>query len=63
MAKGIKCPLGHTRVWKKGYTPTRSMGLKPRYVCFECGKTFYVEPPPAKPKAKKPKTKKKGSKK
>ena len=57
----VKCPLGHTRVWRKGYTPTRSMGLKARYVCFECGKTFY--PPAPQAKEAKPKGKPGSSKK
>jgi len=44
MATGIKCPnrkCGSTRVWKKGMTPTRQ-GEKQRYVCFKCGRTFYL---------------------
>lgn len=41
MAQGMKCPRGHTRVWRKGYVPLRT-GLKARYVCFTCGKTFYA---------------------
>lgn len=49
MAAGIKCPKGHTRVWRKGYVPTRT-GLKARFVCFTCGKTFYG--PDAKSKKK-----------
>jgi transposase-like protein len=41
MAAGVKCPKGHTRVWKKGVVPTKQ-GNKPRYVCFTCGRTFYL---------------------
>ena len=44
MATGIKCPnrkCGSTRVWKKGYNPTRQ-GEKQRFVCFTCGRTFYA---------------------
>ena len=40
MALDIKCPEGHTKVWKKGCVPTRK-GPKTRYVCFICGRTFY----------------------
>ena len=41
-----------TKCWKKGEVPSRS-GLKQRYVCFDCGRTFYkLDPKPAKPKAK-----------
>ena len=68
MATGVKCPAGHTRVWKKGTTPSLS-GPKTRYICYVCGKTFYSEPPKAKPvgkpvvlkgtKAKKPRSTKK----
>ena len=54
MAEGMKCPAGHTRVWKKGVVPTRT-GQKARYVCFVCGKTFYK--PESKPKTAKPKAK------
>lgn len=41
MAEKIKCPNGHTRVWKKGVVPTVH-GKKDRFVCYECGKTFYA---------------------
>ena len=42
------CPNCSSRsVWKKGKTPTRK-GQRKRYVCVDCGRTFYVE------KAKKP---------
>lgn len=52
MATGIRCPNGHTRVWKKGVVPTRK-GQKVRYVCFTCGKTFYAPTAKRKPKSKK----------
>lgn len=55
MAEKIKCPNGHTRVWKKGAVPTIH-GKKDRFVCYECGKTFYA---PAKQKT----TRKSGKKK
>ena len=51
MAVKIACPEGHTRVWAKGFVPTRS-GPKQRYVCFTCGRTFYK--PKAEAKAAKP---------
>lgn len=38
----VKCPQGHTKVWKKGKMPTRQ-GPKQRYVCFTCGATFYAD--------------------
>jgi len=44
MAKGIVCPnkkCRGTRIWMKGKTPTRK-GEKQRYVCFKCGRTFYL---------------------
>lgn len=44
MVTGIKCPSGHTSVWKKGTTPTRS-GAKVRYICTTCGRTFYKPKP------------------
>jgi transposase-like protein len=52
----IRCPEGHTKVWKKGEVPSRT-GPKQRYVCFTCGRTFYKP----KPVAKKPKSGKKKS--
>ena len=59
MATGIKCPEGHTKVWMKGKVPSRK-GLKTRYVCYTCGRSFYkgaadVVKPKAK-RARKPKT-------
>jgi hypothetical protein len=50
----IKCPEGHTKVWKKGMVPTRK-GPKVRYVCFTCGRSFYA------PKSKASKRPKGGS--
>jgi transposase-like protein len=44
MVEQIKCPEGHTKVWKKGSVPTRK-GPKARYVCFACGRTFYKKAP------------------
>ena len=50
MVTGIKCPdpkcksnrpNGTPRIWRKGRTPTRR-GEKQRYVCFVCGRTFYL---------------------
>jgi len=41
----IKCPEGHTRVWKKGSSPTRK-GPKVRYICYTCGRSFYHERKP-----------------
>ena len=41
MTTGLKCPKGHSRIWKKGVTPTRK-GEKQRYICFVCGRTFYA---------------------
>ena len=29
-----------THVWKKGNTPSR-YGLRQRYICFDCGASFY----------------------
>jgi len=52
MAQNIRCPEGHTKVWKKGAVPTRK-GPKVRYVCYTCGRTFYK--PDAKKKIKKAK--------
>ena len=55
MATGIKCPnrkcpsntgKAERHIWAKGYTPTLQ-GEKRRYVCYVCGKTFYL--PGAKP--------------
>lgn len=59
MAKGIACPACKgTRVWAKGYTPTRT-GKKARYICFACGKTFYKVKAEPKPRVKKSKSTKK----
>lgn len=40
MAENVTCPVGHKQVWRKGKVPTRT-GLKQRYVCFTCGRTFF----------------------
>ena len=40
MAEKIKCPAGHSGAWLKGFVPTRH-GKKARYICPECGRTFY----------------------
>ena len=49
MGSVIKCPeCGSTRVWKVGVVPTRK-GMKTRYKCTKCARTFYYVPP--KPKA------------
>jgi len=61
MTDKITCPEGHTRVWAKGQVPSRS-GLKQRYVCYICGRTFYkpkVEAKVVKPRVKKAKSSKK----
>jgi len=55
MAENIKCPEGHTKVWRKGLVPTRS-GPKVRYICYTCGRSFYA---PDKPKVRKPRASKK----
>ena len=44
-----------TRCWKKGGVPTRT-GVKQRYICFDCGRSFYlVEKKVATPEPKKKK--------
>ena len=48
----IKCPVGHDRVWLKGKVPTRK-GLKARYLCYECGRSFYAPDKPAPKKVSK----------
>lgn len=40
--KGVKCPDGHENVWRRGMVPNRH-GPKQRYVCIDCGSTFYAE--------------------
>ena len=60
--KGLKCPVGHTTIWKVGTVPTRT-GPRVRYKCSTCARSFYAkgaldkpEPKPAvadKPKPKK----------
>lgn len=38
---GYKCPkCGSHRIWKKGYVPTIG-GKKLRYICTDCGHSFY----------------------
>jgi transposase-like protein len=44
MVEQIRCPEGHTKVWKKGCVPSRK-GPKVRYVCYTCGRTFYKPKP------------------
>ena len=48
MTQGLKCPRckATEHIWRKGYHPT-NQGYRPRYVCYDCGKTFYNpdEPP------------------
>lgn len=49
MAKGLSCPdCGSTRIWAKGVVPSKAAGHKQRFVCFDCGRTFYR--PKAEPK-------------
>lgn len=39
---GVKCPYcKRERIWRKGFTPTLK-GERQRYVCFTCGRTFYL---------------------
>jgi len=46
----VKCPeCGGQNILKKGKTPARG-GPKQRYVCFACGRSFYL---PAKPATRK----------
>ena len=48
----VTCPECHKeRCWKKGQTPSRT-GVKQRYVCFDCGRSFFLPPEP-KPAPKK----------
>lgn len=56
MAKVVCVECSGVRCWKKGLVPGRT-GAKQRYVCFDCGRTFYkpVENPKKVVKAK-PKT-------
>ena len=62
MADKVICPeCKGQRTWRKGQVPSRQ-GPKQRYVCFDCGGTFYkpkVEPKP-RAKAKKSGRKKAG---
>lgn len=50
MATNLKCPVGHTKIWMKGKVPTRQ-GPKTRYVCYECGRSFYKPKPATKAKS------------
>lgn len=50
MATGVKCPHCGGHAWQKGFVPT-TKGKKPRYICTECGKSFFSGSKPAgKPK-------------
>ena len=51
MTANVTCPVGHKKVWLKGKVPTRS-GLKARYICYECGRSFYAGASKAKPASK-----------
>lgn len=47
----VECPRCHkTRVWRKGHVPSRK-NPKQRFVCFDCGTTFYFEKPKKEAKA------------
>jgi len=39
---GLHCPVGHTKVYRKGVVPTRQ-GQRERYICWICGRTFYSD--------------------
>ena len=64
--KGTVCPdpaCRGKRIWNKGLTPSRR-GLKSRYICFDCGRTFYkpsdykeIKPAPKPKRVKKVKDK------
>ena len=52
MADKVKCPeCGSQKTWLKGLVPARG-GPKQRYVCFDCGRTFYKSKAEPKPRAK-----------
>ena len=52
----VTCPVCKSkRVWLKGKVPTRK-GPKARYICYECGRSFYAPKRVSKPS--KPRTKK-----
>jgi len=61
MAEKVKCPrCGSLRIWKKGKVPMLGGIKKPRYVCYDCGTTFYAPEAGAKTaRARKPKSGKK----
>ncbi len=50
---GVRCPKGHTRVWSVGLVPTRT-GLKRRYKCAVCGRSFYAPKQAAPERVRKP---------
>jgi transposase-like protein len=52
MGESIKCPAGHVKTWRKGFVPTRK-GKKIRYLCSECGRSFYKTEKAAPAKKKK----------
>jgi transposase-like protein len=37
----MKCDCGSTKIRKAGKFITRTEGKKQRYLCSECGRTFY----------------------
>jgi len=44
MTVGFKCPHCHSsKVWRKGKVPHVG-GPRVRYVCYDCGKSFYRPP-------------------
>ena len=44
---GHPCPRCRSRhTWKKGCVPTAGGYHHQRYICFKCGKTFYVDSDP-----------------
>jgi len=50
--KLVKCPeCGGQNILKRGRVPSRS-GLKQRYICFACGRSFYYSPKPSRKRAK-----------
>ena len=52
MANKVICPgCKGSKIWLKGKVPTRS-GLKARYICYECGRSFYAGASKAKPASK-----------
>jgi len=52
MTKGVSCPYCHTtKTWQKGYVPT-TKGKKPRFICTECGRSFFATKSAPKPKSR-----------